>query len=64
MTAVVLIVVELTYAQDETQEEFDLCTKTAQEEHVNATGEPRPVVWMPKGRAQVALHWFMVVLMK
>ena len=61
ITAVELTVVELTQAQEVTQDELDLWTKfgAAQAEQTKAAGEPRLVVWMPNGRAQVALHWFM-----
>ena len=39
-----------------TQEEFDLWTKVAQDEHKKAPDVPRVEVCFPKGRAQVALH--------
>ena len=60
VTAVEFIVVLFIYAQDVTQEELDLYTKLgeAQAEHKYAAGEPREEVWIPNGRAQVALHSF------
>ena len=53
-----LTVVEFTYPQLATQEEFYLTTnfEVGQEEHKNAPGEPRLVVWMPSGIAHEEMH--------
>ena len=57
-----LTVVEFTYWQLVTQEELDLWMKFGEEqaEQMKVAGEPMDVVWIPNGRAQVALHWLMV----
>jgi hypothetical protein len=34
----------------------------AHAEQMKVAGEPMEVVWIPNGRAQVALHWLMVPL--
>ena len=49
-----------------TQLELDLWTKfgEAQVEQMNADGDPRKVVWIPRGSSQVALHWLMVPFRK
>ena len=54
--------VEFTYWQLVTQEELDLWMKFGEEqaEQVYVAGEPMEVVWIPNGRAQLALHWLMV----
>ena len=41
---------------------MDLYTKFGelQAEQMKVAGEPKLVVWIPNGRAQVALHWFIV----
>ena len=49
---------EFTKEQEATQEDVDLCTKRAHEEHMYAAGEPIALGWIPNGRAQVSLHWF------
>ena len=53
-----LTVVEFTYPQLATQEEFCLTTnfEVGQEEHRKAVGEPRLVVWIPRGRAHDEMH--------
>ena len=53
-----LTVVELTYPQLAIQEEFYLTTnfEVGQEEHRKAAGEPRLVVWMPRGRTHDEMH--------
>ena len=53
-----LTVVEFTYPQLATQEEFYLTTnfEVGQEEHRNAAGEPRLVAWIPRGRAHDEMH--------
>ena len=58
ITEVELIVVEFTYPQLETQEEFYLTTnfEVGQVKHKNAAGEPRLVVWIPRGRAHDEMH--------
>ena len=58
ITEVEFIVVEFTYPQLATQDEFYLTTnfEVGQEEHRNAAGEPRLVVWMPRGRAHEEMH--------
>ena len=50
--------VEFTYWQLVTQEELDLWMKFGEEqvEQMYVAGEPIKVVWIPNGRAQVALH--------
>ena len=47
-----------------TQEELDLWMKFGEEqaEQMYVAGKPMEVVWIPNGRAQVALHWFTVPL--
>jgi hypothetical protein len=32
----------------------------AQVEQMKVAGEPKEVVWIPRGKEQLALHWFMV----
>ena len=52
-----LTVVELIKPQLVTQLELLLWMMAGEQaEQVKAVGEPRPVVWMPLGREQVALH--------
>ena len=48
---------EFTKEQEATQEDVDLCTKRAHEEHRYAAGEPIALGWTPNGRAHVWLHW-------
>ena len=42
-----LTVVVFTYWQDETQDEFDLWTKVAQEEHRKAPDVPKVEIYFP-----------------
>ena len=53
-----LTIVEFTYPQLATQEEFSLTTnfEVGQEEHRKAAGEPILVVWIPRGRAHEEMH--------
>ena len=61
-----LTYVEFTYWQLVTQEELDLWMNfgEAQAEQMKVAGDPMEMVWIPNGRAQVALHWLIVPFSK